>query len=233
VEQMGELRPVSRVVAPVREQLLQMMREAIVTGQWKPGERLVERELCEGSGASRSSVREALRQLESEGLVTVVPNKGPIVSVLSEQQVIDIYELRVALGSFMVASFCERASDEQITALRECFTRMEAASASQDFVEALHATEQFHDILLDGACNSALSDALNRLHSLISFLRARSMSTSEFLPVMLEENRAVLNAASARDAADAVRAMERHIGAARQRVVSSINSQQSQNLGPS
>jgi GntR family transcriptional regulator, trigonelline degradation regulator len=225
VEMMGELRQVSRIVAPVREQLLQMMREAIVTGQWKPGERLVERELCEGSGASRSSVREALRQLESEGLVTVVPNRGPIVSVLSAQEAVDIYDLRVVLGSFMVTLFCERGTDEQIQALHKCFEQMEAATAAQDFVWALHGTEQFHDILLAGAGNTALTDTLGRLHSLISYLRARSMSTQEFLPTMLEENRAVLNAVTQRDVAAAVKAMENHIGAARERVISRLTSE--------
>jgi GntR family transcriptional regulator, trigonelline degradation regulator len=219
VEIKGELRPVSRVVAPVREQLLQMMREAVVTGQWKPGERLVERELCERSGASRSSVREALRQLESEGLVTVVPNKGPIVSVLSVQEIRDIYDLRVVLGTFMVTLFCQRGTVEHLDALHDCFPRMEAATAAQDFVRVLQETERFHDILLAGAGNTALTDTSSRLYSLISHLATRSMSKPEFLPTMLEENRAVLEAVSRRDAAAAARAIADQMNRARQRVI--------------
>lgn len=219
----SELRMISRIVAPVREQLLQMMREAIVTGEWKPGQRLVERELCERTGASRSSVREALRQLESEGLVTVVPNRGPIVSTLSEQEVKDIYELRIVLDSFMIQRFCEVASDEEIAEVRDCFAEIEATVAAEDIVGTLHATTRMHDLFLIGAGNTALSATLNRLGSLIAFLRARSQSDPRSLPEVLEENRKVFEAAASRNSKAATRAMEHHIKAACKRAVATFD----------
>jgi DNA-binding GntR family transcriptional regulator len=106
-----------RIAAPLREQVIEALRRAILDFQLKPGQRLVERELIEQLGVSRTTIREALRELTSEGLVTVVPQKGAMVTAPSLDDAIDLYEVRAALESLVVRRFVERATDEEIASL--------------------------------------------------------------------------------------------------------------------
>src|SRR5690554_2823503 len=111
--------PVDRVAAPLREQVITALRTAILDFQLRPGQRLVERELVEQLGVSRTTVREALRELTSEGLVTVVPQKGAVVATPTLEDAVDLYEVRAALESLVVTRFVERASDQQVVRLQE------------------------------------------------------------------------------------------------------------------
>ncbi|WP_442542703.1 GntR family transcriptional regulator [Arthrobacter sp. KN11-1C] len=111
--------PLGRPAMPVREQVVDRLRSAITGLQLKPGQRLVERELMERLGVSRTTVREAIRELSSEGLVTVVPQKGAIVSRPTGSEAEDLYEVRARLESLVVQRFIERASDDEISDLRK------------------------------------------------------------------------------------------------------------------
>jgi DNA-binding GntR family transcriptional regulator len=103
------------------------LRAAISAGQYLPGERLVERVLCERYGVSRTVVREALRHLEAEGLVTIVPNRGPVVTVLSYEDAAALFEVRAALEALASEAFADRATSEERDALRKsCDTVAEA-----------------------------------------------------------------------------------------------------------
>ena len=106
--------PVHRVAAPLREQVFDVLRQAILDADLQPGQRLIERQLVEDLGVSRTTVREVLARLASEGLVTVIPQRGAIVSVLSSAEAADIYEMRIALESLAVERFVERAAPEQV-----------------------------------------------------------------------------------------------------------------------
>jgi DNA-binding GntR family transcriptional regulator len=101
---------VSNVAAPVRLQVAASFRSAILSGRFQPGDRLIEKDLCDLTGASRTSVREALRQLETEGLVQLVPNKGPIVASIDPKQARSIYQVRAVLG-FVVRGQRDRCAD--------------------------------------------------------------------------------------------------------------------------
>src|SRR5690606_38258491 len=103
---------VERVAAPLRHQVIESIRNAIVTGHFKPGERLLERRLCEMTGVSRTLVREALRQLESEGLIEVVAHRGPKVAVLKPDMAKDIYLVRAKLEGLAAALFARRPSQD-------------------------------------------------------------------------------------------------------------------------
>jgi DNA-binding GntR family transcriptional regulator len=218
----GNLHLLTRVPAPIREQLRQMMREAIFSHRWMPGSRIVEREVCEQTGASRTSVREALRQLETEGLVRTVPKRGLIVTVISAEEAQDMYELRVEMESFAVRLFCQRATEEHIAALRDAMAEIEQAGADDDYVRAVSANGHFYATILEGAGNSALTKSLNRLHGVISYLRATSMSQPGRMPIMLGEMRAIFNALEARDAKAAEKASSAHVRRAGETAIAAI-----------
>jgi DNA-binding GntR family transcriptional regulator len=115
---------VRREAAPLRSQVVDLLRRAIVGAEFAPGERLTERVLCERFAVSRTVVREALRQLESEGLVTTVPQRGPVVAVLSAADAASLYEVRALLEALAGRAFAERATPRQ----REARYRQNMAS---------------------------------------------------------------------------------------------------------
>jgi DNA-binding GntR family transcriptional regulator len=166
---------VERVAAPLRHSVTESIRYAIALGRFKAGERLPERELCEMTGVSRTLIREALRQLESEGLIDVLPHRGPVVALLTAEQARDIYQVRIELEGLACELFAERASPPQRQALAQAFERLKASFAEADPLARLRAKNQFYDCLVDGSGNSALGLSLKMLNARIMLLRATSL----------------------------------------------------------
>jgi DNA-binding GntR family transcriptional regulator len=166
---------VLQVSAPVRRQVVELLRQAIIQGDLPPGTRLIERELCEQTGVSRTAIREALRQLEAESLVTNTP-RGPAVATLSKEEAAQLYEARASLESLVTGLFCLRATPEEIVELRLAqrtfgkFTKKPA-----DLRGLLAAKQSFYDILILGARNEVAASLLRSLHARIMTLRALSM----------------------------------------------------------
>src|SRR5689334_11856309 len=98
-----------RIAAPIREQIEQQLRQAITSGHFRPGDRLIERELCTLFGVSRASLREALRQLEGDGLLTNIPHKGLVVATMTKEQAFDVYQVRAVLEGLAGRLFAEQA----------------------------------------------------------------------------------------------------------------------------
>ena len=137
---------------PVREQTVKILREAILNFELRPGQRLVEREFINRLGISRTTFREALRQLSTEGLVTVVARRGARVTVLSTKEAADLYEVRSALEALVITRFVERASDEEIAALENVIDDFEqTVRRTNDTLMRLNAKDQFYRVLLAGA----------------------------------------------------------------------------------
>lgn len=204
---------IGRVSAPVREQVLDVLREAILSFRFKPGQRLIERELIDSTGVSRTTIREVLRELAAEGLVTTVPQKGAIVVTPTAQEATELYELRGVLEGHLVKRFVENATDAQVAALRRAFTQLETAvGRGADTLALLKAKDRLYDLLAKGAGNNELRATLARLHARVSLLRATSLNSSEARPAeMLTEMRDLVEAIEARDAAAAQRAGLRHV----------------------
>src|SRR5690606_2360279 len=127
----------------------------ILVGKFRPGERLPERELCEMTGVSRTLVREALRQLESEGLIHVIPHRGPVVDKLTPEQAEGIYQVREELEGLASQLFAERATSEQHKALQAAFRDLKRAMAQGDALSQVAAKNYFYQCLLEGAGNEA------------------------------------------------------------------------------
>ncbi len=204
---------VGRVAAPLREQVLDVLRQAILDFRLKPGQRLIERELIEQTGVSRTTIREVLRQLAAEGLVTTIPQKGAIVVVPSAQEAADLYEVRGALEALAGRRFVRFATDEQVKRLRQSFRDMERISkrSDSDIQALLQAKDDFYDVLLEGAGNSAIRDTLDSLRARVRFMRATSLSQPNRSAGTIKEIREIVRAAEARDADAMAAACEHHV----------------------
>ncbi|MBX5441931.1 MAG: GntR family transcriptional regulator [Solirubrobacteraceae bacterium] len=205
--------PVRRVAAPLREQVVEVLREAILDFRLKPGQRLIERELIEQTGVSRTTIREVLRQLAAEGLVTTIPQKGAIVVVPTAREAADLYEVRACLEGLAGRRFVERADGEQVARLRAAFAEIErlARAPEPDIKALLQAKDDFYDVLFEGAGNRAIRSTLGTLHARVRMMRATSLTQAERMTSMTEEIRAIVEAAEARDADAMERACEHHV----------------------
>ncbi|MEZ5876590.1 MAG: GntR family transcriptional regulator [Tepidamorphaceae bacterium] len=134
---------INAVAAPIRTQVAEVIRNAITSGQFEPNKRLVEKDLCEMLGVSRPSVREALRELESEGLIKTVPNRGPVVAKLEVEDAIGIYQIRGVLEALAAKLFCQNATDEQIEELQNAVDRLSKAYAFGDIDLVISAKADF------------------------------------------------------------------------------------------
>lgn len=202
---------VERIAAPLRHSVTESIRYAIAIGRFKGGDRMPERELCEMTGVSRTLIREALRQLESEGLIEVLPHRGPVVARLTAEQARDIYQVRILLEGLACQLFAERASDAQRQALDQAFDKLKASFGDADPLARLHAKNQFYDSLIDGSGNSALGLSLKMLNARIMLLRATSLQAPGRSRDSLAELEGLMAALKTRDGAAAKRAAEKHV----------------------
>lgn len=165
----------------LRDRTTQVLRDAILNLHFKPGEKLVERKLCDETGVSRTSVREALRHLESEGLVMRMANRGMFVAEVGPDEARQIYEVRAALEPVMARYFVERANAKQITALEAVLGRIEKTVGAKQVLPYVQALAGFTHALADGAQNKVALQLLDTLAARITFLRvitARAASDS-------------------------------------------------------
>jgi len=192
-----------------------MLRSAIVAGEIKPGTRLIERELCEALGVSRGSVREVIRQLEAERLITVEPRKGPIVTSLSAKQVSDIYDIRMMLEAHVARCFTTVASDAQIETLRDIYEGLRRAICARDRAEVLALIGDFNNYMADVVDNEAIRDTLRLLNARIASVRATAVEEPGRLDAFRVELDDVFGAIAARKPKLAMKAMEAYVRAAR------------------
>jgi DNA-binding GntR family transcriptional regulator len=204
---------IGRVSAPVREQVLTVLRDAILSFRFKPGQRLIERELIDSTGVSRTTIREVLRELAAEGLVKTIPQKGAVVVAPSAEEAEELYEIRGVLEGHLVKRFVENATEAQVTAVRKAFTQLEQAVERGGSVASLLRMEgKLYELLAKGAGNSALYVTLSQLHARVSLLHASSLSSGADRPRQaVEELRAVVEAIEARNSRAAQRASARHV----------------------
>lgn len=202
---------INKFAAPLRMQVLDELRQSIIAGRLAPGSRLVERELTAMMGVSRTVVREALRQLESEGLISIVPNKGPIVRELTVEEAKDLYSIRAVLEGLAARRFVENANDSQFEKLRQSLDATSEAYERGDSAAILEAKNRFYDVLFEGAGSETLSSMIGTLHGRIWRWRALGLSHSQRSPARSNESveglRAVLAAIRERDADLAERRM--------------------------
>jgi GntR family transcriptional regulator, trigonelline degradation regulator len=164
------------LAAPLRREIESRLRAAITQGRFHAGQRLIERELCEMFGVSRPSLREALRQLEAEELVTLVPNRGPVVSDISIDEAREIYEIRATLEGLAARLFTRRAAAADVTALRNALRDLKKAATSRSSERLLDLKTRYYEVLLNGCGNRIIRRELLQLHNRIRLLRATTLA---------------------------------------------------------
>lgn len=216
---------VSKRNSTLRGQVEDKIRAAIREGHFVPGQRLVERELCELLDVSRTSVREALRHLEAEGLINVVPHKGPTVAVMDKQEAQQLYELRALLEGYAGEQFALTGSDELKTKLGSALSEFDQIAESGTSGELLAAKAGFYKLLLEGCGNVFVGQTLESLYNRIALLRMTSMSQPGRLVHSLEELRAIVAAIQSGDSVAAGNACRLHIQNAAKAALSGMPSQ--------
>lgn len=207
--------PVARIAAPLREQVIDVITKAIADNRLAAGQRLVERELVESLGVSRTTVREAIRELASQGLVTVVPQRGAVVSAPTIDEARDLYEVRAALESLIVQRFVEEATDEQVERLGQAVEIFASSvDGGDDVLDVLRAKGAFYDVLLEGAGSSVYRELVERLQARVHVLRATSLSAEGRAATTVDELRSIAGAVRRRDASSASSLTAAHIRAA-------------------
>ena len=165
--------------ATLKEQALIELRNSIMLGDLAPGQRLVERVIGEQLQVSRTVVRECIRHLESERLVTIIPNSGPIVTELSSAQVQEIYQLRAVLESEAVVRCAQKITLDQNLKLLGLVDRIEDRLSKQQVIKALELTTQLYKKIFEIGELMITWDLIEQLNSRINQLRIRSLGSAE------------------------------------------------------
>lgn len=202
----GRLAALQEPSVSLRSRIIDALRHAIETGVLAPGARLVERELCEQLKVSRTSLREALGELQAEGILTYSPTRRLSVTVISPAEAENAYRIRGTLEALIVEQFIEKAGGEELAALMEEGDRLKTAYRSGDVDRMLVAKRAFYDRICSGAQNTIAFDIINRLVLRTSGLRRRSLTRSQRQQQSIKEVDILLAAIARRDVAAARKA---------------------------
>jgi len=197
--------------ATIIEQVVCKLRNAIMQGELRPGQKLVEGDLCRTLGVSRASLREALRALEAEKLIKIVPNRGPSVASLGYREIEAIQEVWAMLAGDAVADFTRGAKPRDIAELEDVVASLERAISANAPLDQLAATNRFLAMIMEKRGNGVLTDIVISLVSRINFLRAQALLRQGWGTVHAEEIRNIVRAIKAGHAEEARRETCRHI----------------------
>jgi DNA-binding GntR family transcriptional regulator len=202
---------VTREATTLRTLVEDKLRNAIGSGVFKPGQRLVERELCQLTGVGRTSIREALRHLEAEGLITHVAHRGPTVSTISAEEAEQLYKVRALLEGFAGREFAARRDPAAVERLRKSFARLREVAAAEDRRALIESKTALYAELMAGSGNVFVEHILTLLHNRITLLRMTSMGQAGRLKRSLREIGEIVAAIEAGDPDRAEQACVRHI----------------------
>ncbi|GAV25578.1 GntR family transcriptional regulator [Carboxydothermus islandicus] len=220
---MGRLKPIILDnYKPLRELVFETLREAIINGVLKPGERLMEVQLAEELGVSRTPVREAIRKLELEGFVVMIPRKGAYVAGISLKDVADVFEVRAALESLAAGLAAERITDEEIEELERVLVKQQSLAESDRLEDIIRADTDFHDVLYRASRNERLIQIVSHLREQIQRFRTASLSQPGRMRIALEEHKEIVEAIAERNVEKAQALAREHIENAEQSMINGL-----------
>ena len=196
---------------PLRELVCEKIRQAITTGIFKSGERLMEIQLAEEMGVSRTPVREAIRKLELEGFGVMIPRRGTYGADISIKDITEVYEIRTALDVLAAGLAAERISDEELEAMQRLLVEIGQHIEEGNLDKIIETDSAFHDILYQASRNERLVSIISNLREQITTLRGRSMHYPGRLINTLEEHRAIVDSMAQRDVEKAQQAVREHL----------------------
>lgn len=219
----GHLQPIKLdSYKPLRELVCENIRQAIIDGTFSPGERLMEIQLADEMGVSRTPVREAIRKLELEGFVVMIPRRGTYVADISIKDITEIYEIRISLDVLAAGLAAERITDEELATLNGYLVEISKHVPGMNMDKIVELDSAFHDVLYHASRNERLESIINNLREQLTGIRGRSMSAPGRMVETMDEHRALVEAIAARDVERAQRAARVHLENAEQTLLRSL-----------
>lgn len=206
-----ELKLQTNEYLPLRDVVFETLRAAILKGDFKPGERLMEQQLAEKLGVSRTPIREAIRMLEQEGLAVTTPRKGAEVAKMTLKGMEDVLEIRSVLDDLAVRLAADRITEEQLEELRREKDRFEVATASGDVKTLAEADVRFHDIIYEATSNPKLINLLYNLREQLYRYRVEYLKDSKNYPNLIHEHKEIVESLEARDRKRVMAVMREHV----------------------
>ena len=215
---------------PLRDVVFNTLRRAILRGELVPGQRLMEIRLADQMGVSRTPVREAIRKLELEGLVLMIPRRGAIVAKITEKDLKDVLEVRASLERLSTKLACERMEEETIEELREAQEAFKAALRGDDITLQAQKDVEFHDVIYKSTNNLRLIQMLNNLREQMYRYRLEYLKDGTSHQKLVEEHEAIIEALSRRDTEETTNIMVGHVYNQEQAVMRKIH--EAESTGP-
>ena len=208
---------------PLRDVVFNTLRQAILKGELKPGERLMEIQLANKLGVSRTPVREAIRKLELEGLVLMIPRKGAEVAEITRQDMENVLEVRTALEELAVKDACDHITDAQLSELKKASNEFKKALLEgKDLVTCADADMHFHDVILSATNNRRLIQMLNNLSEQMYRYRMEYLKDERTHKTLIEEHDAIRRALKKHDKVKAGAAIRVHIDNQKRSILESL-----------
>ena len=212
---------------PLRDVVFNTLRQAILTGELKPGERLMEIHLANRLGVSRTPIREAIRKLELEGLVTMIPRRGAEVAQITEKSMKDVLEVRRTLDALSAELACERISAEEEEALKKACLNFEAAVKTKDTKAIAKADVAIHDIIAAATGNQRLIQLINNLAEQMYRYRFEYIKDATQHERIIEEHSIIYESIVKKDKEAAAEMAKTHIDNQEKAVIARIRMEQS------
>ena len=184
----------------LREKILEHIRDAIISGSLKAGSRVSEPELAERYGISRTPIREAFRQLESEGYLTVIPRRGAVVSEFSQKDVEDFYAIKSILEGYAARQACNRLTGKELDKLQANNVRLALLADQNDIKAFFKIHNDFHVMFIKAADNEKLQELINSVETRFQRLRFMSLSMPGRMKISVQEHGKIIEAFRRRDA---------------------------------
>ncbi|GMQ56029.1 GntR family transcriptional regulator [Vallitalea sediminicola] len=196
---------------PLRDVVFNTLREAILKGELVAGERLMEKQLAERMGVSRTPIREAIRKLELEGLVVMIPRKGAEVAKITHKDIKDVLEVRAALEELAVKIACEKMSEESLIDLRRTTQTFQKACEDHDIEQIIKKDVEFHDIIFNSTENEKLIQIINNLREQIYRYRVEYIRKVADFGILVKEHDLIVKSIENRDVEEARKIAVQHI----------------------
>lgn len=219
----GELKMDVSEYLPLRDVVFNTLRQAILKGEMEPGERLMEIQLAQKLGVSRTPIREAIRKLELEGLVIMIPRKGAEVAHITEKDMKDVLEVRSALEELAATLACKNVTTEKLNELKAANKVFESAIVSKDVVAIVDADVAFHDIIYAMTENARLIQIINNLSEQMYRYRLEYVKDARTHSILISEHNDIIRQLSIRDVDEAKTVIRQHINNQEKGIIRLLN----------
>ena len=215
---------------PLRDVVFNTLRQAILTGELKPGERLMEIHLANRLGVSRTPIREAIRKLELEGLVIMIPRRGAEVAQITEKSLKDVLEVRRALDALCVELACDRIDEEGLAALEKACEAVEAAMKTNDLKKIAQADVAFHDIIVRATDNARLIQLVYNLSEQMYRYRFEYIKDTSSHAQLIKEHRILFESIRDKNKQIAAETAQLHIDNQENSIMKQLHKERDKNL---